>query len=132
MTADSQNRSKPKSLTAQIRDAERQVLIRQHSVEVGADKLVRKIHQQMTAPATLTLAGGFGFIIGEFTRRQSSKSGGSADKLHADATSPLEFALNLMSTAHTVYTALPVIWLIKSYLSKQEPDQKDNRFGCSR
>jgi hypothetical protein len=132
MTADSQNRSKPKSLTAQIKDAERQVLVRQHGVEGGADTLVRKIHKQMTAPATLTLAGGFGFIIGELTRRQPSKSGGSADKLHAGAASPLEFALNLMSTAQTVYTALPVIWLIKSYLSKQEPDQKDNRFGCSR
>lgn len=131
MTTGLQSRSKAKSLTAQIRDAERQVMIRQHGVEVGADKLVRKILQQMTAPATLTLAGGFGFIIGELTRRQPSKSGDSADTLHVGAPSPLEFALNLMSTAHAVYTALPVIWMIKSYLSEQNRIGKANPSGAA-
>jgi hypothetical protein len=108
-------------------------LIRQRGVEVRADALARKIHKQMTAPATLTLAGGIGFIIGEFTQHQPLKSGSSADKLlHSDETSPLEYALKLMATARTAYTALPVIWMIKSYLSGQEPNQQGNNFRCSK
>lgn len=110
------NRSKPKSLTAQIRDAEREVLNRQRRVGVRSATLVRKIHQQMTAPATLLLAGGIGFILGEFTRRQTPKSRDAADKSRAaETTTPLRTAMNLMTTVHTLYTALPLAWKIKSF-----------------
>jgi hypothetical protein len=109
------NRSKPKSLTAQIRDAERQVLNRQRRVGVSAATLVRKIHQQMTAPATLLLAGGIGFIIGELTKRQPPKSPGTADKPRADEPSPLTTALNLITSIRTLYMALPIAWMMKSF-----------------
>ncbi len=110
------NHRKPKSLTAQIRDAERRVLIRQGVVGVRADTLVRKIHQQMTAPSTLLLAGGIGFIIGEITKRQPQKFSGAADdKLGAAGTTPLRSVLNLVISVHTLYKALPLVWLMKSF-----------------
>jgi hypothetical protein len=109
------NRSKSKSLTDQIRYAERQILKRQQGVGVRTAILVRKIHQQMTAPATLLLAGGIGFIIGELTKRQRLNSRGNAVKTHAaETTTPFRSALNLMISLHTFYTALPLAWIIKS------------------
>jgi hypothetical protein len=107
--------SKPKSLAAQIRDAERQVLKRQQGVGVRTTTLVREIHQQMTAPATLLLAGGIGFIIGELTKRQTTNSRGATDKPRAAETSPLTTALNLIGSAHTLYMALPIAWIMKSF-----------------
>jgi len=106
----------PKSLTAQINAAERQVLNRQQEIGIRTTTLVRKIHQQMTAPATLLLAGGIGFIIGELTKRQTSKKRpGTVDKPQAAETSPLRIALNLITSARTLYTALPLVWMMKSY-----------------
>lgn len=109
------NRSNHKSLTAQIRDAEQQVLIRQRGVGIRAAMLVRKIHQQMTSPATLLLAGGIGFIIGELTKRQTPKFSSTADKSRAAETSPLRTALNLITSVRTLYMALPIAWMMKSF-----------------
>ena len=108
--------SKPKSLATHIREAERQVLIRQRCVDVRAATLVRTIHRQLTAPATLLLAGGVGFIIGELTKRQAYNSHDIAGKPRvAGTSSPLRIALNLMTSVHTLYTALPIAWIIKSF-----------------
>ena len=109
------NVSKPKSLSAQIKDAECQVLKRQQEVGVRTSTLIQKIHQQMTAPATLLLAGGIGFIIGELTKRQTPNSRGSADKPRTTKTSPLTTALNLITSARTLYMALPIAWMMKSF-----------------
>ncbi|MDP1771018.1 MAG: hypothetical protein Q8L15_01945 [Methylobacter sp.] len=105
-----------KSLTAQINAAERQVSNRQQEVGIRTDILVRKIHQQMTAPATLLLVTGIGFIIGELTKCQTSKKRpGTVDKPQATENSPLRIALNLITSARTLYTALPLVWMVKSY-----------------
>jgi len=110
------NPSRAKSLTAQIRHAERQVLKRRRKVGVRADRLVRKIHQQMTAPATLLLAAGIGFIIGEITKRQSPRfRGDAADNPRADRTTPLRAVLNFVTSVHTFYRALPLVWMMKSF-----------------
>ncbi|MDD5410809.1 MAG: hypothetical protein PHF31_05245 [Methylobacter sp.] len=106
---------KYKSLTAQIRDAERQVLNRRRGVGVSAATLVRKIHQQMTSPATLLLAGGIGFIIGELTKCQPTNSRGTANKPRAAKASPLTTALNLITSVRTLYMALPIAWMMKSF-----------------
>ena len=74
-------RNKSKSLRTQIRNVERELLNRQRRTGVRTATLVRKIQQQMTAPATLLLAGGIGFILGELTQCQTAKSRGAADKL---------------------------------------------------
>jgi len=114
----------PESLTAQINAAERQVLNRQQEIGIRTTTLVRKIHQQMTAPATLLLAGGIGFIIGELTKRQTSKKRpGTVDKPQATETSPLRIALNLITSARTLYTALPLVWMMKSYRQPGASDQ---------
>lgn len=109
------NRCNSKSLTAQIKDAERQVLDRQQKIGIRTTILIRKIHQQMTAPATLLMAGGIGFIFGELTKCQTYKARGTIDKTHAAGTTPLKIALNLMTSAQTLYAALPLAWIIKSY-----------------
>lgn len=125
----------PKSLTAQINDAERQVLNRQQEVGIRTATLVRKIHQQMTAPATLLLAGGIGFVIGELTKCQTSKFRGTADRSHAAETTPLRVALNLMTSARTLYTALPLVWMMKSYFqpdaSGQAPKYQSHPMAAS-
>lgn len=104
----------PKSLTAQINAAERQVLNRRQEVGIRTAALVRKIRHQMTAPATLLLAGGIGFMIGELTKRPTAKFRGTVDKPHTAETTPLRIALNLMTSARTLYTALPLVWMMKS------------------
>lgn len=110
------NRYEPKSLTAQIRIAERQVLSRQRQVGVRTDTLISKTRRQMTAPTTILLAGGVGFIIGELTgKRLIPNSRGTDDKPGVTETSPLRVALNLMASVHTLYTALPLAWMMKSF-----------------
>jgi hypothetical protein len=108
--------SQPVSLAARIRQAERQVAKRQRGVDVQSGRLVRQIHQQMTAPGTLLLAGGIGFIIGELTKRQTPKMLGAVE------TTPWRTALNLATSAHTLYTALPLAWIVKSFHSRGTPD----------
>ena len=80
--------SNPKSLSTQIREAERQVSNRQMGVSASGASLARQIHQQMTTPASLMLAGGIGFIVGELTKRHAGKAQGTADKTRSSATTP--------------------------------------------
>jgi len=120
-------RNKPKSLKAQIRAAERELMNRQQRVGVRTATLVRNIHQQVTAPATLLLAGGIGFILGELTQRQSAKSRSAAGKLRTTETTPLRTALNLMTSIHTLYTALPLAWLMKSFYQPDLSGQSSER-----
>ena len=126
-------RNKPKSLSlkTQIGEAERELLIRQRRVGVRTATLVRNIHQQVTAPSTLLLAGGIGFILGEITQRQTTQSRGTAGKLRTTATTPLKTALNLMNSIHTLYTAFPLAWLMKAFhqrgLSGQRSEQQSQQ-----
>ncbi|QSA97745.1 hypothetical protein [Methylococcus sp. EFPC2] len=129
------NRSKSKFLTAQIRDAERQVMYRRQAVGDRYATLVQTTHQQMTAPASLLLAAGIGFIIGELTRRQSTSLRIAADKAPATETTPLTSALNLFTTVRTLYMALPLAWLMKLLRSlgapgpAPEPQSKTHRIA---
>lgn len=110
------NLSKAKSLTAQIRYAEHQALNRQRRVKTRAATLARNIHRQMTAPASLLLASGIGFIVGEFTKCQNRILPGTGNKSHtAETTTPLRVALNLLTTVRTLYTAVPLVWMVKSF-----------------
>jgi hypothetical protein len=110
------SRSKAKSLTAQIRDAEHQVLNRQRGVTTRAGTLARHIRQQLTAPASLLLASGIGFILAELTKCQNRKSSSDTGEKNLPAeTSPLRIALNLLASVRTLYTALPLAWMLKSF-----------------
>ena len=121
--------SKSRSLTAQIRAAEQQIVIRQQGVGVRTATLIKKIHQEITAPSTLLLAGGIGFIIGELTRHQTTNIRDTANKQNTTETSPLRTALNLLTSMHTLYTALPIAWMLKSFQkprgsSRQVPERR--------
>ena len=111
------NRSRPKSLTAKIRDAERQVCNRRQGFSVRSAMLVRQIRRQMTAPASLLLAGGIGFIAGELTHRHPPKAQAvTAGTPRTAETTPLRTALNLIGTAQALYTAvLPLLGMVKSF-----------------
>lgn len=125
----------PQSLTAQINAAERQVLNRQQQARIRKATLVRKIHRQMTAPATLLLAAGIGFIIGELTKRPRPKLHGTDGKPQVAESSPLRIALNLITSARTLYTALPLAWMMKPYFqsaaSTQSPKWQSHRIAAS-
>jgi len=110
---------KSRSLAAQIRGAEREILIHQLGIGAHTTRLVRQIHQQITAPSTLLMACGIGFIIGELTKSQRPNDRSIADKQPTAVTSPLKIALNLMISAHTLYTALPIAWMIKSFQQRR-------------
>lgn len=124
--------SKSKSLTAQIRAAEQQILIRQQRVGVRTATLIKKIHQEITAPSTLLLTAGVGFIFGELTKRQITNIHDTANKGNTTETSPLRSALNLLTSIHTIYTALPITWMLKSFKkprrsSRQVPERRSKR-----
>ncbi|MBU2568790.1 MAG: hypothetical protein KJ725_01920 [Gammaproteobacteria bacterium] len=126
-----QKQSGIRSLKHRIRDAEAQLLNRQRKVDTRAAALVRNIHQQITAPATLLLAGGIGFIIGELTKRQNSKYRGTTDKPVAIETSPLNTALSLMTSMRTLYTTLlSLAWIIKSYHQPGETKPRARNIHC--
>lgn len=123
------NRSKGNSLASQIRDAERQVLNRQRRISIRTGTLVRNIEQQMTAPSTLLLVSGAGFIIGELTKSQPTRSLGASDKIVDEETSPLRLAFNLISSIQTLYTALPMVWMVKAFFQPGSTSQShENQF----
>lgn len=124
--------SKSRSLAAQIRAAEQQIVIRQQGVGVRTATLIKKIHQEITAPSTLLLAGGIGFIIGELTKRPTTNIRDTANKQNTTETSPLRTALNLLTSMHTLYTALPIAWMLKSFQkprgsSRQVPERRSKK-----
>lgn len=120
-------RSRPESLTARIREAEQQLADRRQGLAGRAAALVRKIHEQLTSPASLLLAGGLGFMTGELTRQQRCQSVDTADAPGVAGTSPLNAAINLFASARTLYTALPLAWLMKSFRHSQQSDQARDR-----
>jgi hypothetical protein len=115
MVTPTRNRINPTSLSAQIKDAEQQVLNRKQKISVNTATLVRKMQQQMIAPTTFLFAAGIGFLLGEITKREPSKAPGTTDKPHTVETSPLRTALSLVTSIQTLYTALPIAWMIKTF-----------------
>ncbi|MGZ4971055.1 MAG: hypothetical protein ACXV7H_16215, partial [Methylobacter sp.] len=90
------NQSKSKFLDDQIRQAEWRVQKHQQMVDLRTTTLVQNIYRQLTDPASLLLAGGIGFILGEVTKRQTSKPRATdgKDKARSTETSPLKVVLN--------------------------------------
>ena len=100
--------SELKSLAAEIKDAELQVLECQRMVIVRADTLMQKTQQQMTAPASLLLAGCIGFVIGELTKSKSFELHGTIEEPRVaettDISQTLMRALNQLATINALYT----------------------------
>jgi hypothetical protein len=121
------NRSKANSLATQIKAAERQVLNRQRRFNIRTGTLMRNIEQRVAAPSTLLLVCGAGFIIGELTKCQPAKSDSKSGKNVNAETSPLRIAFNLISSIQTLYTALPMVWMAKTFLQPDSSGQPPNR-----
>lgn len=111
------------SLAAQIKDAEYQILNRQRQIETRADTLVQNARRDMTAPSTMVLAGCIGFILGELTRCQTNTSPDTGEDRQPKQTTPLSSVLGIMSSVHTLYTALPIAWMIKSWYQPTASDR---------
>ncbi len=112
---------KSTSLNSQIKHAERQLQNRQQRVDTASLTLTNSIHRQMTAPASLWLAGGSGFIISELTNSQTAATSASAS---TDVETPLMTLINFISLLRT---ALPLVWMFKSfYLADQNNDEGQN------
>jgi hypothetical protein len=114
VTVNTRMRINPASLSAQIKDAEQQVLNRKRKIGVGTTTLVRKMQQQMIAPTTFLFAAGIGFLLGEITKRKPSKTHATTNQSHTVETSPLKTALSLVTSIQTLYTALPIAWMINT------------------
>lgn len=113
----------PASLNAQIKDTQQRLLNRQRKIDSLTITLVQKSQQQMIAPATLLLACGIGFILGELTQCCYRSSG-----TQTSDTSPLKKALNLLAVARTLYPVLSLAWMMQSRhqsgTSSQKHEQK--------
>jgi len=109
------------TLADQISEAERQIKDRQQRVHICTNRLVNDLHQQMTSPATLLLAGGIGFIVGELTsRKHKPKNGGQPSQLNTATISqgdfsPLRKAVNFLALAHTLFQALPLVFIMNTF-----------------
>jgi hypothetical protein len=123
-----QNKNSSKSLLAQIKAAEQQVLHRQNVIGFATVILTRKLQQQMTTPTSLLLASGIGFLLGEITKNRSLKPHGKANKTTPIEPSPLNIALKLVTSIQTLYTALPIVWIMKTFyqpISSQESPKRN-------
>ena len=109
------NQTKSRSLSAQISKTEQQIFKQQGRVRIQTTRLISKLYQQLTAPATLVLAGSIGFIFGELTKGSNSKICSTAEKQSVAKASPLTIALKLLASAQTLFTALPLAWIMKSF-----------------
>ncbi len=106
---------KPNSLTIRIERAERQVLNRQQRIGLRTAALIQQIHHRITAPASLLLASGIGFLIGELTHRNPPNTQGNPNAAATVSATPLQTALHLITSAHTVYAAvLPLARMLKT------------------
>ncbi|MEQ1527964.1 MAG: hypothetical protein ABL925_01505 [Methylococcales bacterium] len=119
-----------KSINAQINTELQQVAAGQNRFLAQRSRLINNCHQQITAPGTLLLTAGLGFIFGELTKNQTTEFVGSVNNLSSGKSSPLQTALNLTASMRTLYMILPLTWIMKNavldYTSKTKtvrPDQ---------
>lgn len=119
-----------KDLPAEIREAELQLLDRQHRVHVHANNLVRDFKKELTSPAALLLTGELGFILSELTGTPSKEQkkqpaapagrntvkNGSGSPPYAAAITPLKKLMG-MPDLTSLPQALPLalIWLMDTF-----------------
>ena len=117
----------PTSLSARIKDADQQVLNRKRKIDIGTAALTRKMREQMIAPTTFIFAASIGFLLGEITKREPSKIRSINDKPSTAELSPLRTALSLVTSIQTLYTALPIAWMIKTFSERGASGQASEK-----
>jgi hypothetical protein len=109
-------------LSTQIKEAERQIMDRQHRVQVRTDALVRDLRYEATLPTTLLLASEVGFIVGELTKPSLKKEQQTAKQAYARSgadVAPLKKAMNFISQAQKLYQALPLVWILDTLFPEE-------------
>ena len=96
------------SLSAQINKAKHQLQNQQQLVRVRGAALGQTLHQQITNPALLFLAGSIGFLMGELTQHQAHqlRGAGSVNSVYPFFKTMLNI-IKLMTSIHTLLTTLP-------------------------
>ena len=107
------NRRNSQSLKTQIKNAEQQIYKRRRSVSIRSSTLIRHIQLSITRPGALLLMSGIGFIIAELSKNPSPKPAGSSQA--RPHTTPLMKAMNLVGLMRSLFSALSLVWLLKSY-----------------
>lgn len=113
--APSQNPDNRKPLAVQIQETERRLQNRRQGIARDSALLAQNLRRQMSAPVTLLFAAGLGFLLGEITKPQPHKLRDAAGKPRVVEASPLAVALNLVTSIRSLYTALPVVWMMKTF-----------------
>jgi len=96
-------------LAIQIGEAERRLQNRRRLVQIRGAALRQMLHQRMTSPVMLLLAGGLGFFMGELTRRPTPQSRGT-DRSPDSGYPFFETVLNFIKLAtwvRALFAALP-------------------------
>ncbi|MBK8817253.1 MAG: hypothetical protein IPN42_17895 [Methylococcaceae bacterium] len=127
MAINIQRRNNSKSLSHQIKAAEQQVLYRQRNIGTTVSMITSKLQQQMTTPVSLLLASGIGFMLGEITKDRSPKGQNITSKTMPVEPSPLSIALKLVTSIQTIYTALPIVWIMKAFYQPTSSKQSAKR-----
>ncbi|TCV77426.1 hypothetical protein EDE11_12951 [Methylomonas methanica] len=120
------------SLNAQIRNAERQVLKRRQTLGNRTTSLLENIHKHMTAPATLVLASGIGFIAGELSKCPPPSPAllpNPTENTNVSASIYLRNVLSFLLSAHTLYNALPVAWLTTRFQQSRTKPSNARRYN---
>ena len=96
------------SLSAQINKAKHQLQNQQQLVRVRGAALGQTLHQQITNPALLFLAGSIGFLMGELTQHQAhqARNANYVDSVYPFFKTMLNI-IKLMTSIHTLLTTLP-------------------------
>lgn len=111
-------RSKAASLNRQIKAAELQALTGKQHVDDAATRFMDVLHRQITAPVSLWLAGGTGFVIGEVTQQATFHSQDDSEKTQPHPSkSALSILFQIMTSAHSLCTLLPLTWMIRLFKS---------------
>ena len=108
MTPDFYPASSVSSLSTQINKAKHQLQNQQNLVRVRGAALGQTLHQQITNPALLFLAGSIGFLMGELTQHQAHqpRGAGSVNSVYPFFKTMLNI-IKLMTSIHTLLTTLP-------------------------
>jgi|GEM_PF-913877 hypothetical protein len=132
MAAKHKDRCKFKSLNGQIFAAEQQLLHSRRGVAKSGSRLLGRLQQRMTEPATLLLAGGLGFMFAELTKLQPTNTCKKNARPSLVANTALNIAQGFIIFIHELYTTLPLILIAKSYFdSKKFSGAPESRSGTA-
>ncbi|WP_347986484.1 hypothetical protein [Methylomonas sp. AM2-LC] len=109
--------AKRPTLNKQIQVAERQLVQQKQSVMSVSSSLLQQLRQRMTAPTTLSLAIAVGYICAEMTECQTRMLAGKQQKTGHSFNSVINTTQHCLTLLHEMYSALPLILIIKSYFA---------------